>query len=125
MTNLTEQWKKGELPEGDYYLDIGSDTIIDYWVCNHWNWTEYDSRIKAVLCEVPTYDEYQQLLSDQLAKDEGVEINAELKEENAKLKDLLKGAREVLKMVDTYCGDYDSINGFLIVEKINQALGEE
>lgn len=41
------------------------------------------------------------------------------------LRKLLKGAREVLKMVDTYCGDYDSINGFLIVEKINQVLGEE
>lgn len=48
-----------------------------------------------------------------------------LKEENAQLKELLKDARNVLKMVDTYYGDYDSINGFLIVEKINQALGED
>lgn len=48
-----------------------------------------------------------------------------LRAENTKLKELLKGAREVLKMVDTYYGDYDSINGFLIVEKIAQVLGEE
>ena len=48
-----------------------------------------------------------------------------LEEENTKLKELLKDAKNVLKMVDTYCGDYDSINGFLIVEKINQVLGEE
>lgn len=47
------------------------------------------------------------------------------KEENTKLKELLKEARNVLKMVDTYYGDYDSTKGFLIVEKISQALGED
>lgn len=91
MTNLTEQYKKGELPEGDYYLDIGSDTIIDYWVCNHWNWTEYDSRIKEVLAPVPSYDEYLESESHCAVYSE---LNKCLKEENAKLKELLK---EVLR----------------------------
>ena len=76
-------------------------------------------------------------------KARGIEIeddeNTKLKTENkwyseqlneavkeiSQLKEVLKGAREVLKMVDTYYGDYDSINGFLIVEKISQVLGEE
>lgn len=48
-----------------------------------------------------------------------------LEEENTKLKELLKECKEVIKNVDTYYGNYDSTNGFLIVEKINQALGED
>lgn len=124
MTDLTDKWKKGELPEGDYFLDIGNDIIIDYWVCNHWNWIEYDSRIKEVLCECPTYEEYQALLSDQLAKKEGEEINAELVqkmhilneanmklenevgkfgEENKKLKKLLKELFETCDL--SYCDE--------------------
>lgn len=46
-------------------------------------------------------------------------------EENDKLKELLKDARNVLKMVDTYCGDNDSINEFLIVKRIDNAIGEK
>ena len=148
MTDLTEQWKKGELPSGYYYVknEFGNIFPSDY--SEDYNciadivikdfFTEV-SEIKEVLGRVPSYEEYQKLLSDQLAKNEGVEINAELEnrmnlerelckrvlEENDKLKDLLKDARNVLKMVDTYSGDYDSINGFLIVERINQVLGEE
>lgn len=38
------------------------------------------------------------------------------------LKELLRDARNVLKMVDTYCGDNDSINGFLIVKRIDEVL---
>lgn len=154
MTNLTEKWKKGELPSGYYYVknEFGntfpSDYSEDYDYINDTVikgfFTEV-SEIKEILAPVPSYNEYQKLLSDQLAKNEGVEINAELEAENtklktenkwyseqlneavkeiAKLKELLTMAKEVLKMVDTYSGDYDSINGFLIVEKINQVLGE-
>lgn len=46
---------------------------------------------------VPSYDEYQSLLSDQLAKNEGEEINAELEAENKKLKEQLQEANEVIK----------------------------
>lgn len=175
MTNLTDKWKKGELDRNKiYYYETPFntvDTASGYWLCNHLD-TEKDK--VEILGEVPSYEEYQKFLSDQLAKNEGVEINAELEAENtklkenihsmlftddvvqdrydkskeentklktenkwyseqlneavkevAKLKKLLKEARNVLKMVDTYSGDYDSINGFLIVEKINQVLGEE
>lgn len=99
MTNLTEKWKKGELSSGYYYVKnefgnifpsdysedydyIGDTVIKDFF-------TEV-SEIKEVLEPVPSYEEYQQLLSDQLAKNEGVEINAELEEENTKLKEILK-----------------------------------
>lgn len=129
MNDLTEQWQKGELPYGDYYLDIGSDTIIDYWVCNHWNWTEYDSRIKAVLCEVPTYDEYQALLSDQLAKNEGVEINDELEEENAQLKELLNETKTAISSALNFLACSDRIsetecNEQLAFDVLRKALEE-
>lgn len=99
MTNLTEQWKKCELPLGHYYVVCSkNDTVeilqnrVQIASCNKVGIT-YDFpdywEVKQVLAEVPSYEEYQQLLSDQLAKNEGVEINAELKEENTKLKELL------------------------------------
>ena len=145
MTNLTEQWKKGELPSGYYYVKnefgnifpsdysedydyIGDRVIKDFF-------TEV-SEIKEVLGQVPSYDGFMTVVR---AYDGVVEENTKLKTENkwyseqlneavkeiSQLKELLKGAREVLKMVDTYYGDYDSINGFLIVEEINQVLGEK
>lgn len=87
-----------------------------------------DDEIAGVLGIVPSYEEYQKLLSDQLAKNEGIEINAELearlkktqelelelRKENAQLEELLKECRDKL---DTY---YEPT-----IKKINQVLGEE
>ncbi len=73
MTNLTEQWKKGELPSGYYYVknEFGnifpsdysedyeyiSDTVIkDFF-------TEV-SEIKEVLEQVPSFKEYIKLKTD-------------------------------------------------------------
>lgn len=98
MTNLTEKYKKGELKAGYYYVknEFGNvfptdyseeyDSINDSGVLGFWNEV---SEITEVIDKVPTYKEYQVLLSDQLAKNEGVEINAELKAENNKLKSRL------------------------------------
>lgn len=88
MTDLTELWKKGELKAGYYYVknEFGNifptdyseeyDSINDSGVLGFWSEV---SEITEVIAKVPTYEEYQALLSDQLAKNEGVEINAELK----------------------------------------------
>lgn len=101
MTDLTEQYKKGELKAGYYYVknEFGNifptdyseeyDSINDSGVLGFWNEV---SEITEVIDKVPTYKEYQALLSDQLAKNEGVEINAELKAENERLKTFLKKA---------------------------------
>jgi hypothetical protein len=85
MTDLTEQWRKGELPSGYYYVknefgnifpsdysenyDCISDTVIkDFF-------TEV-SEIKEVLEPMPSYNEWKAKL-----------------EENAQLKELLKECR--------------------------------
>lgn len=43
-------------------------------------------------------------------------------DENQQLKELLKECREVIKNVDTYYGNYDSTNGYLVINKIDEAL---
>lgn len=114
--DLTEQWKNGELEEGAYYVKLESGKIDIYFMV-------YDDddcdEIVEILAPIPSFEQWEKL---NWYAGNGVEENQELKMENAHLKELLKDARNVLKMVDTYCGDYDSINGFLIVEKIDEAL---
>lgn len=72
MTDLTEQWKKGELPNGIYYVElVGGKTMIAYMYKAHpyKNKTVYRvkafngfitrNQMKSVLSEVPTYDEWK------------------------------------------------------------------
>lgn len=144
MTDLTEQWKKGELPSGYYYCKTGNGVEI----LRTWG-DKYNQLLNnldevfmkemsdcKIISEVPCYDEYTKLKEElkdyeYQHKQDGIcydDMFCKLelaRKENRQLKELLKEARNVLKMVDTYYGDYDSINGFLIVEKINQALGED
>lgn len=42
--------------------------------------------------------------------------------QNAKVKELLKECREVIKNVDTYYGNYDSTKGYLVINKIDEVL---
>ena len=61
MTNLTEQWRKGELKEGFYYInDSNKDVSIDYYLCDYWE-RHFDSEILEVLAPVPSGEEWQQL----------------------------------------------------------------
>ena len=96
QANLTELWQKGELPAEWYYVkfDNTDNIYITFYAKSerHFNYCGIhipEDEITEVLAPVPSYEEYQKLLSDQLAKIEGEEINAELEAENAKLKELL------------------------------------
>lgn len=89
MTDLTEQWKKGELPEGWYWVDyysVDGAVMLEYIPQHNGFGYEEKELVQAVLAEVPSYEEYQKLLSDQLAKNEGEEINAELEHRLAMVK---------------------------------------
>lgn len=97
MSDLTEQWKKRTLPNGVYYIKlIGGDILPAF--CNTEHILKqfqtmkgiYDGADIEVLAPVPTYEELQSLEADRPAKNEGEEIVAELKEENTRLKELLK-----------------------------------
>ena len=87
---LTEQWKKGELPYGRYYVELaynGNSIIMaEYW----WDKTltldghKYSrEEVKRILAPVPSYDEWQASYNCMLE-------NEVLRLKNAQLKELLK-----------------------------------
>lgn len=119
MTNLTEQWKNGELETGMYYIKHKGSGKLDWWHGYYWedSWSE---NVEEVIAPVPSYEELQNMNE---AVNQAMAANIKLVEQNKQLKELLKDARNVLKMVDTYCGDNDSINEFLIVKRIDEVLG--
>ena len=104
MTDLTEQWKKGELPSGTYWLKtactrfpevgyyVGIDGKVDFYKKSDGFRTKNVLAVEQVLAPVPSYEEWQakleenaqlkeQLESETLAKNEGAEIVAELEVE--------------------------------------------
>lgn len=65
MTDLTEQWKKGELPEGEYWVKYtyGDIERLDYFwkTFNDNGYPINNETIEQVLAPVPTYEEWKQL----------------------------------------------------------------
>ena len=94
MTDLTEQWKKGELPSGWYYTKLWKGcNVIDKFIGNQF--LRYDdSDIVEVIAPVPSYEEWQRIL--QYAGKYEYEYTScvmdyeNLKQENQQLKKLLK-----------------------------------
>ena len=90
---LTEQWKKGELLEGFYYVKV-KEVIANYPLLadcveglSYTYFLDYEDYVTEVLAPVPSYDEWEKL---NWYAGNGVEENQELKMENAQLKELLK-----------------------------------
>lgn len=91
---LTEQWKKGELEEGWYYIknDTGDVYFDEYdsGVYNDFhesygNWEQHTpDEVKEVLTPVPSYEEWKEL------------------------KELLKECREVIEWYKADCGYKDT-----------------
>ena len=98
--NLTEQHRSGKLERRrDYFVKV-NDKVVSIYLDGDNDFIYYGHIIKPeVLAAVPTYEEYIALLSDSLAKNEGVEINAELKAENKKLKEIIKFAIDGIRNI--------------------------
>lgn len=111
---LTEQWKKGELPEGFYFVNDGAEVTIDYYLCDYWE-RHFGWDVQQVIAPVPSYDEWKASYNCMLE-------NEVLRLKNAQLKELLKECREVIKNVDTYYGNYNATNGYLVINKIDEVL---
>ena len=60
MTDLTEQWKKGELPAGRYWVKYRSGRIDD-WDLLGGKTIETKPEIVEVLAPVPSYEEWQKM----------------------------------------------------------------
>ena len=132
MTNLTEQWKKGELPEGWYYCYVNNEEykflyfdgdcfeLDDPKTKSYYFFLLKDCENIKILAPVPTYEEWQELKEfadysihnrDELTR----QINFWM-QENTKLKDLLK---EVLRH------ELSLKEVSELTRKIAQVLGEE
>lgn len=97
---LTEQWKKGELPEGYYYIKTRNETNIDeyiQWYKDHGIPSEKSFayfNVQQVLAPVPSYEEWKSsdklilTLMDHIKEKSDLLQRAMVK--NAQLKELLK-----------------------------------
>ena len=113
--DLTQQWKKGELPNGWYWVKgIKSEGIYAY-TAEYLNNMYRPINGERIIEQVPSYEEWQASYNCMLE-------NEVLRLKNAQLKELLKECKEVIKNVDTYYGNYDSTNGYLVITKIDEAL---
>lgn len=109
--NLTEQWDKGELPSGWYYVRlIRGEYRIDLYINGKNEWIDCpDNIIDTVVCEVPSYEEWRTSYNCMLE-------NEVLRLKNAQLKELLK---EVLRH------DLSLKEISELTRKISEVLGEE
>ena len=161
---LTEQWKKGELPNGWYWVKGIKTECIYAYTAEYLNNMYRPINGEGIIAPVPTFEEWQasekynkhleevikvyerkdkQATETSIAYNELAKENEELKEIlerhkkatakaqirscdleiiNTQLKELLKECKEVINNVDTYYCNYDSTNGYLVINKINEAL---
>ena len=94
MTDLTEQWKKGELPAGRYWVKYRSGRIDD-WDLLGGKTIETKPEIVEVLAPVPSFKEWQKVLN--------IDFNNEvLRLENQQLKKLLNYIRDEIADMPVY-----------------------
>ena len=122
--DLTEQWKKGELPEGHYYIKTGSETNIDeyiQWYKDHGIPSEKSFayfNVQQVLAPVPSYTELQSMNE---AVNQAMAANIKLVEQNAQLKELLKKYR--LNVVNNTMAIQEAGKGnTLLIKEIDEVL---
>ena len=97
MTDLTEQWKKGELPSGWYYVKGNRAEGIYAYTAEYLNNMYRPRNGEKIIEQVPSYEELQNInksVNDLMAS------NIKLVEENIKLKELLKEAYPVIEFGD-------------------------
>lgn len=138
MTDLTDKWKKGELPNGWYYVKVITEfeypDDIAFYTGEYFELYS-DEEIEQVLTPLPSYEEY---LSLTYAKEEDEGIIAEYEAENTNLKELLKECElwftgVVGNMNDKNVGEHNRnlpIGNFeyafnVFSQKINKALGKD
>ena len=121
MTDLTEQMKKGELPEGHYYVKDGEDMIAEYldgYFYNNGNpMTSFSGGVDSVLEKVPSYEKF---LSLTYAKEEDEKIIAEYEKENEKLKELLEWCRD--ELFEVYSNEVSHPEDVPIIKKLDEVL---
>jgi hypothetical protein len=122
---LTEQWKKGELPDGEYWcLSICYD--IDKLYCyqnSFWKYKTEDDyyglpvEIKQVLAPVPSYDEWFKIKNLASLTSLLQEKNIECLHRENKLKELLEECKTPLEVYNEMFGNKEEL-----LTKIDEVL---
>ena len=108
MTNLTEQWKKGELESGWYYVNFYSvGAVMQEYLPEH-NGFGYDEKnlIQEVLAPVPSYEEWQNMLKK-------IELNKQ-------------AAQKAKKMLSDWfnCANH-KLKAYECISELNKIAGEK
>ena len=132
---LTEQWKKGELPEGWYYVKGNRAEGIYAYTAEYLNNMYRPRNGEIIIEQVPSYEEWQASekynkhleekikiyeRKDKQATETSIAYN-ELLEENTKLKELLRDCRPALVRFVPYDDSEENARIFLM-NKINEVL---
>ena len=116
--DLTQQWKKGELPNGWYWVKgIRAEGIYAY-TAEYLNNMYRPRNGERIIEQVPSYEQWQKHRKTLLKTQEK---NCDLEIINIQLKELLK---ECVEYVKKDYGDYLTYTQSAIYQEINQALGE-
>ena len=116
--HLTQQWKKGELPNGWYWVKgIRAEGIYAY-TAEYLNNMYRPRNGERIIEQVPSYEQWQKHRKTLLKTQEK---NCDLEIINTQLKELLK---ECVEYVKKDYGDYLTYTQSAIYQEINQALGE-
>jgi hypothetical protein len=119
FSNLTELWKKGELPKGYYYAEDDGEELIIHIQGKKGSVMGDDFDLKATdwikpIAEVPNYIEWRNYVEGFCDEHE---YNLKLSEENQKLKELLKDCRDFVELINIIDGGKPDL-----LTKINEAL---
>ena len=114
--DLTQQWKKGELPNGWYWVKgIRAEGIYAY-TAEYLNNMYRPRNGERIIEQVPSYEQWQKHRKTLLKTQEK---NCDLEIINTQLKELLK---ECVEYVKKDYGDYLTYTQSEIYQEINQAL---
>lgn len=118
MTNLTEQFKKGELPDDEYYCRTTHYSSVR----KHYLSDIDNENMIEVLAPVPSYEDWME-------KTKSLKVLAEAyckeKQQNDKLKELLKECEHMIIAYSINNNTFTKEEIKNIISKIDQVLGEE
>lgn len=103
MTDLTEQWKRGELPVGSYYASyLGEPRVWSYRDKQNQTY-DLEYEIYEVLAKVPSYTEWKNFVDANTSLFDTVKMlekdNFRLEKQNAELKETVEALESELKEV--------------------------
>lgn len=135
MTDLAEQWKKGELPEGVYYCNTGNTVeILFTWGKNYHQLTNNKDEVYIpemddceIIAPVPNYEDWKALkASYEMSNDANLKQAtwmADMEKHNAKLEELL---RECKIYVENFIESSTLINehhiSYILLQRIKEVL---